>query len=83
MAVVVKTVLGSHFGVGEFTTHFRLYFSGDWDVHLGVRDFDPRFGCHHWHPFFLLWGSFHLKSTARRSMAFFPLESMSGSTDSC
>ena len=36
MAVVVKTVLskptGSHFGVGEFT-HFRTYFSGDWDVH--------------------------------------------------
>ena len=31
MAVVVKTVLGSHFGVGEFTT-FRTYFSGDWDV---------------------------------------------------
>ena len=28
MAVVVKTVLGSHFGVGEFTTHFRTYFSG-------------------------------------------------------
>ena len=26
LAVVVKTVLGSHFGVGEFTTHFRLYF---------------------------------------------------------
>ena len=23
-----KTVLGSHFGVGEFTTHFRNYFSG-------------------------------------------------------
>ena len=34
-AVVVKTVLGSHFGVGEFTTHFRTYFSGDWDVHWG------------------------------------------------
>ena len=29
LAVVVKTVLGSHFGVGEFTTHFRLYLSGD------------------------------------------------------
>ena len=25
-------------GVGEFTTRFRLYFSGDWDV----RDFDPQ-----------------------------------------
>ena len=26
---------GSHFGVGEFTTHFRTYFSGDRDVHWG------------------------------------------------
>ena len=25
----------SHFGVGEFTTHFRTYFSGDWDVAWG------------------------------------------------
>ena len=25
----------SHFGVGEFTTHSRTYFSRDWDVHLG------------------------------------------------
>ena len=33
VAVVVKTVLGSHVGVGEFTTHFRTYFTGDWDVH--------------------------------------------------
>ena len=24
-----------HFGVGEFTTHVRTYFSGDWDVHWG------------------------------------------------
>ena len=24
-----------HFGVGEFTTHFRTYFSGHWDVHWG------------------------------------------------
>ena len=24
-----------HFGVGEFTTHFRTYFSGNWDVHWG------------------------------------------------
>ena len=24
-----------HFGVGEFPTHFRTYFSGDWDVHWG------------------------------------------------
>ena len=23
----------SHFGVGEFTTHVRTYFSGEWDVH--------------------------------------------------
>ena len=35
MAVVVQTGLGSHFGVGEFTTHFRTYSSGDWDVHWG------------------------------------------------
>ena len=28
-----KPVLESHFGVGEFTTHFGTYFSGDWDVH--------------------------------------------------
>ena len=27
--------MGSHFGVGEFTTHFRTYFRGDWDVHWG------------------------------------------------
>ena len=47
MAVVVKTVLGSHFGVGapmepfwlvgEFTTHFRAYSSGDCDVHKNGR----------------------------------------------
>ena len=31
-----------HFGVGEFTTHFRTYFSGDWDVHWGYDlGFDP------------------------------------------
>ena len=41
MAVVVKAVLGSHFGVGKFTTHFSLYFSGDWDVHWG---YDLDFG---------------------------------------
>ena len=29
-----STPMGSHFGVGEFTTHFRTYF-GDWDVHWG------------------------------------------------
>ena len=28
-----------HFGVGEFTTHFRTYFSGDWDVHWGLVGF--------------------------------------------
>ena len=33
--MVVNTVLGSHFGQGEFTTHFRTHFSGDWDVHWG------------------------------------------------
>ena len=28
--------------VGEFTTHFRTHFSGDWDVHWGYDlDFDP------------------------------------------
>ena len=27
--------MGSHFGVGEFTTHFRTYFSGDWDARWG------------------------------------------------
>ena len=28
--------------VGEFTTRFRTYFSGDWDVHWGYDlDFDP------------------------------------------
>ena len=27
--------MGSHFGVGEFTTHFRTYFRGDWDVLWG------------------------------------------------
>ena len=31
------------FGVfGELATHFRTYFSGDWDVHWGYDlDFDP------------------------------------------
>ena len=28
-------LMGSHVGVDEFTTHFRTYFSGDWDVHWG------------------------------------------------
>ena len=36
VAVVVKTVLGSHVGVGEFTTHVSWDFSGDWDVHWGT-----------------------------------------------
>ena len=35
LAVVVKNVLGSHYWVGEFTTHVRTYFSGDWDVQWG------------------------------------------------
>ena len=28
VAVAVKTVMGSHFGVGDFTTQFRTHFSG-------------------------------------------------------
>ena len=32
---LVKTN-GIPFGVGEFTTHFRTYSSGDWDVHWGA-----------------------------------------------
>ena len=39
--LVVKTVLGSHFGVGEFTAHFRTYSSGDWDVHRGYGILTP------------------------------------------
>ena len=44
--------MGSHFGVGEFTTHFRTYFSWDWDVHWGYDlDFDPwPFGAPREHP---------------------------------
>ena len=41
--MVVKTALGYHFGVfGEFTTHFRTYFSGwiESDVHRGRIDLD-------------------------------------------
>ena len=44
MAVVDKTVLLQipFWLVGEFTTHFRTYFSWDWDVHWGYDlDFDP------------------------------------------
>ena len=37
--------MGSHFGVGEFTTHFRTCFSGDWDVHWG---YDLGFECRDW-----------------------------------
>ena len=41
MAVVVKTNGIPFWLVGEFTTHFRTYFSGDWDVHRGYDlDFD-------------------------------------------
>ena len=30
------------FGIGEFTTHFRTYFCGDWDVLWGYDlGFDP------------------------------------------
>ena len=29
--------MGSHFGGFRCTTHFRTYFSGDWDVHWGYR----------------------------------------------
>ena len=36
----VSKPMGSQFGVG--TTHFRTYFSWDWDVHWGYDlDFDP------------------------------------------
>ena len=37
VAVAVKTVLGSHFalGIGELTTHFGTYFSGDWLMFTG------------------------------------------------
>ena len=34
-SAVGQNLMASHFGVGEFTTHFRTYFSGDWDVHWG------------------------------------------------
>ena len=41
----VKTVLGSHFGVGEFTTHLRTYFGGGIGIFTGgagsLQDFDP------------------------------------------
>ena len=40
LAVVVQTVLGYHFGVGEFATHFRTYASWDWDV-TGGTGFGP------------------------------------------
>ena len=53
----VKTVLGSHFGVGEFTTHFGTYVSGDWDVHWGyvilAHGFGFCFGVVLWSPFHL------------------------------
>ena len=39
----VKTNGNYYLGVGEFATHFRTYFSGDWDVHWGYDlGFDPR-----------------------------------------
>ena len=40
LAVVVVRPFCDPILVGEFTTHFRTYFSGDWDVHWGW-DFDP------------------------------------------
>ena len=49
----VKPVLGSHFGVGEFTTHFRTYFSGDWDVHWGFDPWPCALGGNRWVPTFL------------------------------
>ena len=39
MALVVKTVLGSHVGVGEFTTHVRTYFSGWMGMFIGGMGF--------------------------------------------
>ena len=36
-----KTVLGAHFGIGEFTTHFSRDFSGGLGCSLGVTGFDP------------------------------------------
>ena len=35
-AVLVNPILGSRC---EFTTHFRTYFSGDWDVQWGYGIF--------------------------------------------
>ena len=35
MAVGQKQWDRAQFGVGEFTTYFRAYFSGDWDVKTG------------------------------------------------
>ena len=40
---------GIPFGVGEFTTHFRTFFSRGLGCSLGVRDFDPwPFGSEIW-----------------------------------
>ena len=37
-----KPMRSSHFGGFRWTTHFRTYFSGDWDVHWRYDlDFDP------------------------------------------
>ena len=39
-----------HFGVGA--PPILVYFTGDWDVHSGVRDFDPQpFSCGERTPF--------------------------------
>ena len=38
---------GTTFGVGEFTTHVRTYFSGDWDVQWGYeRPRSEELTCH-------------------------------------
>ena len=39
MRLWLSKPMGSHFGVGGFTTHCRTYFSGDWDVFLGGKGF--------------------------------------------
>ena len=58
MAVVVKTDGIPFWWVGEFTTHFRLYFTGDWDVHWGYDlAFEP-WPCDPWEPI-----NFHTAST--------------------
>ena len=47
MALVVKTVLGSHFGSPPILEPFFFFLPrGDWDVHWGYGAFDPwPYGC--------------------------------------